>query len=66
MATIQVPVEALDERCATCQCMSLKKVELYYGLDKMITQFTCENLHMCQYIKNRIVRGEQKEEKSNE
>lgn len=66
MAEIKIPVVVLDERCASCQCISLRKEDLYADFDKIITQFSCEHLHMCQYIKNRIVRGEAKEEKHNE
>lgn len=60
MAEIKIPVTVLDERCITCQCLTLQKDDLYFGVDKMVTQFSCENLHMCQYIRNRIVRGEEK------
>ena len=70
MATIQLPVKVLDEHCATCQCMSLQKEDLYVNMDTMVTQYFCENLHMCTFIRNRIVRNEEKkdlkEEKTNE
>lgn len=66
MAEIKIPVEVLDANCAGCQCMSLKKDELYYDFDKKITQYSCENLHMCTYIRNRIVRNEDKATKETE
>ena len=66
MATIQLPVEVLDEKCVNCRAIDLDKVDLYYGLDSVVTQYQCKNLHLCQYIRNRIVRNEEiKEEKKN-
>lgn len=66
MATIQFPIEVLDEKCMSCRAIDLEKTELYYGAESMITQYQCRNLHLCQYIRNRIVRNEDnKEEKKN-
>lgn len=61
MATIQIPVSVLDEKCATCKAITLDKQELYAGFDTVITQYQCSNLHLCQYIRGRIVRNEQEE-----
>lgn len=58
MATIQIPVRVLDEKCAGCNCMRLTKSELYGGADLLVTEYSCENLHLCTYIRNRIVRNE--------
>lgn len=66
MGQIKIPVEVLDENCAGCQCMSLKKEDLYFDFDQKITQYSCENLHMCMYIRNRIVRSENKTTKKDE
>jgi len=59
-ATIQISVTVLDEKCKSCQCMSLNKVDLYGGTEEepYARMYTCGNLHMCNYIRNRIVRGE--------
>ena len=59
MATIQIPVTVLDEKCATCKAMTLDKQDLYAGPDIVFTQYQCINLHLCQYIRGRIVRNEE-------
>ena len=66
MAVIMVPVEAMDERCAGCQCMDLDKETLYGGGDQAAVMYSCRNIHMCQYIRNRIVRKEEKAVKESE
>lgn len=65
MATIQIAVSVLDEKCGTCQAMHLEKQDLYAGPEVVLTQYQCSNLHLCQYIRGRIVRNEQ-EGNSNE
>lgn len=62
MAIIQVSVNALDENCVNCNCMSLDKEILYAGCEKVAVQFSCEHVHMCTYIKNRIIRNENRNE----
>ena len=65
MAAIQITVNVLDEHCATCNCLNIEKHDLYGGIDIVSTEFSCTNLHMCRYIRNRIVRNEEnKEEKA--
>lgn len=66
MAMIQLPVRVLDEKCAGCTCLRLTKNELYGGMDIVATEFSCENLHLCTYIRNRIVRNENSERKNKE
>ena len=68
MATINIPVEALDEKCISCKAMTLAKTEYYASMDKVETVYQCENLNLCRYIRNRIVRNEKnnKEEESDE
>lgn len=61
MVTIQIPVSVLDEKCGTCKAMNLDKQDLYAGPDIVFTQYQCTNLHLCQYIRGRIVRNEQEE-----
>lgn len=63
MATIYIPVEVMDEGCSGCQCMELEKESLY-GMDQVATLYSCTKIHMCQYIRNRIVRNEAKAEKA--
>ena len=58
MALIQLPVKVLDEKCISCQAMDLDKLELYADPDTVITEYQCRNIHLCQYIKNRIIRNE--------
>ena len=58
-ATIQIPVTVLDEKCITFKAMSLDKQDLYAGPEVVYSQYQCTNLHLCQYIRGRIVRGEQ-------
>ena len=62
MATIQLPITVMDEKCAGCQCLNPEKKILYSGPDEEAVKYMCRNLHMCTYIKNRIVRGEEKKE----
>lgn len=62
MTTVQVPVKVLDEKCISCNCLSIGKQDLYYGADESVVQYYCDNLHMCTYIRNRIVRNEQNKE----
>lgn len=57
--TIQIPVSVMDEKCVSCKAMSLDKQDLYAGADIVFTQYQCTNLHLCQYIRGRIVRSEQ-------
>ena len=66
MAVIMLPVETLDENCAGCQCMNLEKETLYGGGEMVAAQYSCINIHMCQYIRNRIVRKEEKAGKDTE
>ena len=63
MATVMIPVQALDEHCANCQCMDLDKQEIFAGFDPgpISVQYSCRNMRMCQYIKNRIVHNERSE-----
>ena len=61
MAIIQIPVSVLDEKCVTCKAMTLDKQDLYAGPEVVFTQYQCSNLHLCQYIRGRIVRNEQEE-----
>lgn len=66
MATIQLPVEVLDEKCINCKAIDLEKTEYYADMETIFTQYQCTNLHLCRYIRNRIVRNEDiKEEKKN-
>ena len=60
MATIQIPVTALDEKCISCNAMDLEKQDYYANMEKIATAYQCRNLHLCQYIRNRIVRNEGK------
>ncbi len=62
MAVIQVPVNVLDENCATCQNMDLDKTTLFAMNQIVNVEYTCRNLHMCTFIRNRIVRNMKKEE----
>lgn len=66
--TIQIPVSVMDEKCVSCKAMNLDKQDLYAGPDIVFTQYQCTNLHLCQYIRGRIVRGEQdnKEDEKND
>lgn len=57
--TIQIPVSVMDEKCASCKAMSLDKEDLFAGPDIVFTQYRCSNIHLCQYIRGRIIRGEQ-------
>lgn len=59
---IQIPANVLDENCATCNALELAKVDMYTGPDTVITEFRCTNLHLCQYIRNRIVRKDKEKE----
>ena len=58
MAIIQLPVKTLDEHCAKCQCLDIVKQDLYGGADVVAVEFSCSNLHLCTFIRNRIVRNE--------
>ena len=58
MATIQLPVKVLDDKCINCKALDLTKNELYADIDKVLTEYSCSNLHLCMYIRNRIVRNE--------
>ena len=60
MAVIMVPVEAMDENCKGCQCMQLEKEPIVGLLRNGEALYICKNIHMCQYIRNRIVRKEEK------
>ena len=60
MAVVYIPVEAMDERCLGCQCMDLGKETLYAGCEQVAVTYSCRNIHMCQYIRNRILRKEEK------
>lgn len=60
MATIQIPVTALDEKCISCKAMDLEKQDYYADMEKVVTVYQCRNLHLCQYIRNRIIRSEGK------
>ncbi len=62
MTSINVPVKVLDEKCINCNCLSISKQDLYYGMDESVAQYYCDNLHMCTYIRNRIIRNEQPKE----
>ena len=62
MITIQLPITVIDERCAGCQCLKPEKKILYSGPDDETVQYMCTHIHMCTYIKNRIVRSEEKKE----
>ena len=62
MAQIQVPVNVLDERCASCQCLELSKDALYADGENILNSYTCTNLHFCTFIRNRIVRNEKRNE----
>lgn len=64
-ATINLPVKVLDEKCADCKAINLEKTDYYSDLDKIFICYQCTNLHLCQYIKNRIVRNEQAERMEN-
>lgn len=64
MATIQIPVKVLDEKCTTCKAMYLTKQELYADANTFFTEYTCSNLHLCTYIRNRIVRNENESEEN--
>ena len=66
MATVNIPVEVMDEKCAGCKCMDLDKTEYYSGFEQVSLMYSCRNIHMCQYIRNRIVRNEEKSEKDTE
>ncbi len=61
-AMIQIPVKVLDEKCSSCRCMDLQKQDLYAGADVVFTEYYCSNIHLCTYIRNRIVRNEEKKE----
>jgi hypothetical protein len=61
MASINISVNVLDEKCKSCNCMDLKKEEYYADLNNVITEFACSHLHLCRYIKNRIVHNEEAE-----
>lgn len=61
---IQMPANVLDENCATCNALDLTKVDMYTGPDTVVTEFRCSNLHLCQYIRNRIVRKEKENRKT--
>lgn len=55
---IQLPIRVLDEKCCTgCQAMELEKTEYYANADTAFTEYYCKNLHLCQYIRNRIIRN---------
>lgn len=56
MAMIYIPVNVLDEKCADCQCMDLDQLKLYGGFEGLGVQYSCKNIHMCQYIRNRLIR----------
>ncbi len=60
MAIIQIPVKVLDPHCATCRALSIQKQEFFYdsSADAYEIEYSCENLHKCIYIRNRIVRNE--------
>jgi len=62
MATIQIPVNVLSPNCTTCQCMELDKNTLYAGDEAVSVSYSCRNIHLCQYIRNRIVREEKSKE----
>lgn len=67
MAAIQIHVKVLDEKCATCQCLDISEQKCYSGDVAMFTEYYCANLHMCQFIRNRIVKNEKDtEENKNE
>ena len=66
MTTIQIPAKVLDDKCATCKAIDLTKQEYYAGADVVLTEYTCSNLHLCQYIKNRIIRNESEEKEDSE
>ena len=63
MAVIQIPVETLDENCAGCQCMDLTKTELFADFQIVTAAYSCRNIHMCTYIRNRIIRNDDRIEK---
>lgn len=60
MKTINIPVGVMDESCAGCKCMSLSKTNYYGDGEVLGTVYECDNIHMCIYIRNRIVRNEEK------
>ena len=62
MTSIYIPVKVLDEKCTSCNGLSISKQDLYYGMDESVAQYYCDNLHMCTYIRNRIIRNEQPKE----
>jgi len=68
MASIQIPVRVLDDNCKTCQCLNLDYTEIFKDGSRMEKEYYCSNVHMCTFIKNRIVRNENaiKEGKDNE
>lgn len=61
MAAIQLQVNVLDEHCVSCRCLDVTKQELYSYDDVCATEYSCSNLHMCRYIRNRIVRNDLKD-----
>ena len=65
MATIQIPVQVLDENCAGCQSMSLDKTNYFADGYKVTSAYSCEHIHLCTYIRNRIVRKEGKATEEN-
>lgn len=60
MAIINLPVEVMDENCAGCQCMDLDKTSYYAGDEQVGVYYSCTKIHMCQYIRNRIVRNDER------
>ena len=65
MASIKLQVTVLDEHCASCRCLDISKQDLFYetldGNSGKLAEYSCANLHMCRFIRNRIVRNEQKD-----
>ena len=52
MATIQVDVEVLDEKCAYCKILRIHEEALYKDGSEYVISRCCERLDVCRIIEN--------------